>query len=514
MNTNEDIVDMEDVCFFAPLSKTLSYSSEESCASIEKMSTSKRGIKKMPLQSHQIFYDFNRTADISVQSIKSKSKVNNNSNSSEKSFGRDNFKVKRNNDEIILDNITLALNMDKSLNQEKDNQNKQNDIFHELSVIIDDPIRYGYLLAFCENEHNSENLEFIFDLTNFQKYISSRDNLSWSTSWKVIDERLKKRDFIPLRDSDWPSELIQKQLLQNKANEIFNKYFVSSIESKNNILFLPNTIINNTKKRIDYIDFYGIQIFHEAYVYIANSFKYDSFLRFLNSKLFYEMNLTIESMQHSPLLCNALVIEIPTTTILHTLHINILRKNYTFSFDSILYDTFLFKEFLNYIQINSNENLNQIANNNKQHCEELYQTPALIAQNERNLNFIKESKHAYLYLLILNMISIFQQLFDYQLISKVKSSALTIYRYFLLNNSNFKVDLDDKDLQSISVLLAKPSRNMFFQLEKKVYNKLENYFSNNYKKTLNYQLLYKIMFHEKYKTLTLFEKMKYKLFKM
>jgi hypothetical protein len=115
------------------------------------------------------------------------------------------------------------------------------DYMQPIMKIIDDPIKCGYFLIFCEQEHSLENLLFVMEVDRFMDNLKV-DKKCWMKQWIDTDARV----FLNLVNDDhdtksepfttarlWPSKVIQRREVERKMQAIWDTYL--SATSKNEI---------------------------------------------------------------------------------------------------------------------------------------------------------------------------------------------------------------------------------------------------------------------------------------
>jgi hypothetical protein len=94
----------------------------------------------------------------------------------------------------------------------KEHQNNIRKKYSNIPDLINHPICCGFLLQFCESQHNSENLNFIREVDDFRELFlgDNKDENKWNTDWRDIDLKNKIDDDIR-EESEKPNMNFIKQ---------------------------------------------------------------------------------------------------------------------------------------------------------------------------------------------------------------------------------------------------------------------------------------------------------------
>jgi Regulator of G protein signaling domain len=150
----------------------------------------------------------------------------------------------------------------------------QNNIRKKYSTIHDltaHPICCGFLMSFCENEHNSENLSFIRDINEYRELYRD-DTGIWTSDWRDTDlvlndvvtaDTIAESLSLPLAEhteGPWTSrtDLVAAQIA---AENIFEKYF---LENSPYQVCVSECVVRKTAERMNLLHLYGPSIFDEA----------------------------------------------------------------------------------------------------------------------------------------------------------------------------------------------------------------------------------------------------------
>jgi hypothetical protein len=115
---------------------------------------------------------------------------------------------------------------------------------HEKETIVElisNPLKCGYLLAFCESEYSTENIRYVLEIDRFRDSLAI-DKDSWSSrlDWRGIDQLLnnncddltemdikEKHDRVDLvigQETLWPSKVVRFDSVEHDIQSIWDKY--------------------------------------------------------------------------------------------------------------------------------------------------------------------------------------------------------------------------------------------------------------------------------------------------
>lgn len=158
----------------------------------------------------------------------------------------------------------------------------------KIDDILCDPIKCGYLLAFCKTQFSSENIEYLLEVDFFRDYFES-DPTAWEKGTKkwfkididvgihsniiqdmdvpVIDlnsgdsikasKSIKDNNSQTLElgdESKWPSRKVSYVAISKFIHKIWDEYL--SNDAPNQIC-IPYNVMLNTLKRLQYLHLYG-----------------------------------------------------------------------------------------------------------------------------------------------------------------------------------------------------------------------------------------------------------------
>lgn len=185
---------------------------------------------------------------------------------------------------------------------------ERKEISFDVDVLVDDPIRLGYLLAFCESQYCVENVSFIIEVQRF-KDIFSVDTAVWGPkTWRQIDSDINLSSLPPcskvsvdfsssLRCTDWPSTSVLAEHVEAQMRSMWETFFSETAPSQ---ICVPAKIFDNTVKRLKKISTYGPEVFGEAMIDPLKTLKRDIVPRFLSSDIYRDMCTRLSSLYMLP----------------------------------------------------------------------------------------------------------------------------------------------------------------------------------------------------------------------
>jgi Regulator of G protein signaling domain len=186
----------------------------------------------------------------------------------------------------------------------------QNNIRKKYSTIHDltaHPICCGFLMSFCENEHNSENLSFIRDINEYRELYRD-DTGIWTSDWRDTDlvlndvvtaDTIAESLSLPLAEhteGPWTSrtDLVAAQIA---AENIFEKYF---LENSPYQVCVSECVVRKTAERMNLLHLYGPSIFDEASIDPTKTMARDVLPRFRASDSIDRMVACVASCEPPP----------------------------------------------------------------------------------------------------------------------------------------------------------------------------------------------------------------------
>jgi hypothetical protein len=350
-------------------------------------------------------------------------------------------------------------------------------------IKFDNPIHCGYMLTFCKAEFSEENLTFIIEVDRLKDKMLAEPHV-WKKKWQEIDKDfgflgnfrrdanskrdvsngISKRDIksthhqvcpvYPARASLWPSLIVNKDFIESEVLRIWKEFIERN--SPNEICLSP-PVVERTAFRMKYLHMYGPDVFTEAIEeHVCVTLELDTVPRFSHSDLYTKMSTLLYAFQEDELI----EVPIPSNKVLAVSSRENL-KNKTFELIEILSDGVLYGEYLEYLELISNE--------------KWLLCIQLISLFEEEINIVHDEKGS---------------VEDSALL--VEQYAWEIYNYFIAKCSRFEVSLIKIHKKEIMRHLAKPVSHMFESLRDLCDEKLETYFIL-FQLTEKYQLLNNVM---------------------
>lgn len=347
--------------------------------------------------------------------------------------------------------------------------------------ITSNPLKCGFLLAFCESEHSAENLHYIVEIDNFRDHLLS-DHSSWTNDWRLIDTMIdlhdKVRELTDLEvkahhddltvvvgdESKWPSRKIKFVGSEEHIKRIWSTYLSHHAPSQ---ICMPSRVLVNTKRRLEYLHLYGPSVFDETLLDPMKTLKVDALPRFLTSIYYKKMSKRLETIFPLPAASElslpppvkSAVCEWPDDMVTF-------EKLNDVPIIDVLHDYILFEQYV------------------------LYCKTAYIDENifcARAISIFK---------------SHFQSVTDMSAHSKEDAAVdavelvWLIFRFFVAAKSPYEVSTSHRRKKQVKLLLASPKFSMFDKVEKSVMGILTNHWVHFTKSAL-FQELPKIIADEK-----------------
>ena len=307
--------------------------------------------------------------------------------------------------------------------------------YSTMKATIENPICCGFLLKFCESQHNSENLSFILDVVGYRELFFD-DTKVWISDWKVIDFTTKISDGNTGDDVTssgaetehgqglWESTVNQSTANSN-AEFIFSKYLM---EEALNPVCTSNCLRKRTEKRMKLLNLYGPTLFDEAWIDHIKTLEKDIFPRFKTSAIAEEMNLFVASCDPPP---PAIELRIPPpgNLLLMISSIDSFSDARKFTLEEIIGCEGLYLRFLDYLQTHKGKEKNT--------------TSALKCVRK---------------------IDIFEQLMYMNCVRDATDQANEIFKYFVIEKSVHEIIIQQKDINRIMMSSAVPKKGMYDKL--------------------------------------------------
>lgn len=303
-----------------------------------------------------------------------------------------------------------------------EHQNNIRKKYSSIESIIEHPICCGYLMKYCENQHNSESLSIVNDIDEYRELFSG-DGDSWMEDWRDLDVATK------INDSDnidinllngvvWNSTAIESEVIE-KINGIVMKYF-----NKDSIteVCISDVIVKRTMKRIKLLNLYGPSIFEEAYTDPIITLRKDVLPRFRVSDIVDVMVVCVAACEPPPLAAE-LYVPVPGNLLLQMATVEALSETRLFTLDEVIGCGHLYTGFLQYLEEKKSSGVNS--------------------------------------LLCVRKIDIFQELSKVEGSKEAADEAILIFRYFVVDGAAFHVVLPVHVKRKIMSQLAGPKSDMF-----------------------------------------------------
>jgi len=311
-------------------------------------------------------------------------------------------------------------------NNKKDDKNKNKGW---MEYCLEKLIPCGYLLTFCNIEHNAENLLFIMECEKFKKKYKDKDSdvQAWTKTWIDIDVALGVKDLnyksdystYDQGDGNWTHPKISRREMLNDVVKLFDDFL--SDDSPDQIC-LSKEQVQRTQFRIQNLHLYGTEVYGEVLVDPFKTMNKDIMPRFTKSAIYTELQTRMSSIDPLPL-ATSLEDYSPDESFVLDPEWMADVDTYTFDLEDMLIDKYLYDKFLEYLQeLNTPEHLL---------CYRTIQTYE---------DFVKEGE--------------FESAHD---------RAWEIYKYFIANGAAYHVQTSDQSNYDIKLSLSKKSKSGTFE---------------------------------------------------
>ena len=305
--------------------------------------------------------------------------------------------------------------------------------------LLNDPIKTGYLLAFCESEFNAENMRFILEIDRFRDFIYLDKSFERKLTWQQIDRNvgIKSTEYLDddhitdftsftlCKSTEWKSNIVPYEGIVEDVTKIWNTYLSSAAPHQ---ICIPSKVLSNTKKRLELIHIFGAEIFEETMIDPIKTLNRDVLPRFLVSEHYLKLQERLKSIENLPF---AFDLNLPIPTQSQVLHWNsneiTIENLQKIPLKEFVNDSLIYPIFLLYLQsIVSSENL-----------------------------------------LCLRAIDLFKESFPNSQLDEVEHTEDThyyvwlLYSYFIAPNSAFEISVSDRRRKYIRQALAYPKYNTF-----------------------------------------------------
>jgi hypothetical protein len=175
-----------------------------------------------------------------------------------------------------------------------------------IASVLKNPIKSGYLLAYCESQFSSESIVYLLDIDKFKDLVS--DYKAWSTDlgYKIMDMtvpglgtlRNEGKSGLSIGDeSKWPSTKIPFHQFAHHVKVIWEKYLSSSAPHQ---ICMPSKVLSNTLTRLENLHIYGPKVFDETTLDPIKTLHTDVLPRFILSPFAARMRKRLEGLYPLP----------------------------------------------------------------------------------------------------------------------------------------------------------------------------------------------------------------------
>eukprot|EP01041_Mallomonas_annulata_P000719 gene719-1384_t len=307
-----------------------------------------------------------------------------------------------------------------------------------IEYIIESPLRFGYLLVFCESEYNSENISFIIDVDNFRDQLL--DRVAWPKSWREVDMEIATSDPSSL-DLSWPSNTVNQAGAEAAMKKICDMYLIEEAPKE---VFSSVNIREKSIKRAKYLALYGPDVFMEALAEPIKILRRDILPRFLTSQICSDMNVRLASLDQLPP-ASSIQVNPPHKSIIDTQSLDEFRKGRLFTLNEIINCRYMYAHFLSFLE--------------QRLCSE-------------NLYCVR-------------MVDEFKELYQSGDIAAATEMAWSIFTFFVASGSTFEVSVSYASRKIIMRSMAKPKEFTFDEIQKSALGMLTSKFES-YKQQQDY----------------------------
>ena len=310
--------------------------------------------------------------------------------------------------------------------------------YSTVKATIEHPICCGFLLKFCESQHNSEILSFILDVIEYREMFLE-DTKEWVSDWKEIDVKSKiseenTGDDVASSTAEkgsgitiWDSA-VNQSTATTKAQLVFSKYLN---EDASNQVSTSNCVMKNTEKRMKFLTLYGPSLFDEVWMDHMTTLEKDIFPRFKISSISEDMLVFVALCEPAPPPPPVeLKIPPPGNLLLVLSSFDSLSDARKFTLDEIIGCEFLYLRLLEYLHTHKGK--------------------------ETSSNTLK----------CIRKIDIFEELMYMNCVRDATSQATEILRYFVIEKSVHEVIIPKNERNYIMMSSADPKKGMFDTLRK------------------------------------------------
>lgn len=331
-----------------------------------------------------------------------------------------------------------------------------------LKSILDDDIKSGFFMVFCESQFCTENIRFVVATIKHNR-LYENDGLSWSP-WETDLGKNLNNDKRIFNEMD-PQKCAE---IERDIEYIHNRFLKPSAPYE---ICISSEVLENTRRRMKEYNLYGPEVFKEARIDPMNTLIKDILPRFVVSSVYEEMLFYVKRLCDLPA-ANTLTVNPPNSLTSTAMSRKVkstvtdvalskleteedIKKYCSESMDTYFLDTLLYSQLLKYLnRIVSSENLlcirainifpqlfddsnTTFVNNNG----ETTSTTTLSCKNKSGL--VEKKSRATL-----------QR-------EAIRDQAWLIYMYFLAPGAAYEVGVSSTIARSVALNMAKPEKNMF-----------------------------------------------------
>jgi hypothetical protein len=297
--------------------------------------------------------------------------------------------------------------------------------YSTIEALIENPICRGYLLKFSESQYNSENINFVTAVDHFRDEFFNVDKDMWSANWRDIDSEVAYDEEEGNLLSDKWNSAVNKIAAKIHVNNILEEYILDNAQHQ---VCISKDFILKTKKRINLLQIYGPHVFEEAVLDPIKTMRKDVLPRFLQSKVFITMILSLASCDPLPPASN-LSLPPPSKYVLRSNPVEYFIDGREFSLPQMLQGEVLYTNFRVFLE----------------------------------RHFCSEN------LICVRMIDYYEELKSAKEDRMADEFAWTIYQYFVAPGSVFEVSTMYSDRKKLMETLAVPRKGMFSKVRSAAY---------------------------------------------
>jgi hypothetical protein len=336
-----------------------------------------------------------------------------------------------------------------------------------LKSILDDDVKSGFFMVFCESQFCTENIRFVVATIKYGRLFEN-DSCVWSPWDTDLGKNLNGDKRVHNEMSPEKCAEIERDMAY-----IHNRFLKPSGMYE---ICISQKILENTERRMREFRSYGPEVFKEARLDPINTLIKDILPRFVVSPYFEEMKFYIKALSNLPP-ASSLTVTPPNSAMstmisvknktdvvdarLATLKTTADVEQYCRELNNYFVDVVLYTKLLDFlVRIVSSENLLCIRAINifPQLFEETAESRAArgVATSKVKLNTKTKIKDG--------------------ASEAVTSQAWLIYMYFLAPGSCYEVGISSAISRSVALNMAKPTKDMFESTKVAVMKVLQDHF--------------------------------------